>query len=202
MKTAKFISLEGGEGAGKSSSLETIKNWLQAQNIAFIMTREPGGTSLGETIRSFFLQETMEAKTEALLLFAARMQHIEKVIKPALAENKWVICDRFTDSTYAYQGYARGLEINDLAWLEQWVQQGLQPDLTLLLDVPVAQGLQRSEQVTRFEMEGLDFHHKVRLGYQKQAQDYPDRITIIDSSQPQDVVKINIINILNHFYAG
>ena len=142
-----FITIEGGEGVGKSTNIATLESWLQAEGIGYCMTREPGGTPLAEDIRALLLanrSETLVPTTELLMMFAARAQHIQAVIEPALAAGKWVICDRFTDATYAYQGGGRGMPVAMIGQLEQLVQGDLRPDLTLLLDAPVAVGMARA----------------------------------------------------------
>jgi len=161
--TGKFITIEGSEGVGKSSNIAFIENYLLDAGKDVLLTREPGGTELGEAIRNLLLDAkntAMCSDTELLLMFAARAQHLDEVIRPALAAGKWVICDRFTDATYAYQGGGRGIPDSRIAILEQWVQNDLQPDLTLLLDMPVAAGLERAGKRSapdRFEQEKLAF---------------------------------------------
>ena len=148
----KFITLEGTEGVGKTTNMQFIQQWLQQQNIEFITTREPGGTPLAEDIRNLLLasrDEAVDATTELLLMFASRAQHIARVIKPALAAGKWVLCDRFTDATYAYQGGGRGEDVGRIANLEQLVQGSLRPDLTLILDLSVEEGLASRQQAQR-----------------------------------------------------
>lgn len=196
MLGAKFITLEGGEGAGKSSSIAMIEAWLKENDLDYILTREPGGTEVGEVIRECFLKYNMGSKTEALLMFAARNQHIETVIQPALKKNQWVICDRFTDSTFAYQGHARGLNQQALLWLESWIHGDLQPDITLLLDIPIEQGLARASLEDRLEKEQKEFHQRVRKGYQQRLKQFPERIKLIDASLPRDEVDHAIQSIL------
>ena len=183
----KFITVEGGEGAGKSTNLALIKSLLEDAGKPVVMTREPGGTPLGETIRGLLLdakQSSMVTDTELLLMFAARAQHIAEVIEPALAEGKYVLCDRFTDATYAYQGGGRGVSIERIAKLEQFVQGELRPDLTVLLDLPVAQGMARAGERSapdRFEQEQHDFFEKVRGAYRSMANQQPERFRVIDA---------------------
>ena len=202
-KRGKFITLEGGEGVGKTTNVPFIKNYLQNLNIPVVVTREPGGTQLAEKIRDLLLQsndELLTSHAEILLMFAARAQHLNHVIKPALDEGRWVLCDRFTDATYAYQGGGRGMALETIGWLENFVQGNLRPDLTLLLDVPVEIGMTRAKNrggdLDRFESEHLHFFNKVRQVYLQQAQQYPDRIKIIKADQPLDDVQDAIIGVL------
>ena len=194
MKQGKFITLEGIDGAGKSTQLAWIVELLQRVGLSAVVTREPGGTPLGEQLRALLLDKsiTMHPETEALLMFAARREHLDKVILPALTQGQWVISDRFTDASFAYQGGGRGLDSGKLSILEQWVQGTLQPDLTLYFDVPVEVGQQRVSQiksVDRFEKEQADFFQRVRAAYLDRARQFPDRIKIIDSSQSLAEVK-------------
>lgn len=194
MKQGKFITLEGIDGAGKSTQLAWIVELLQRAGLSAVVTREPGGTPLGEQLRALLLDKSisMHPETEALLMFAARREHLDKVILPALTQGQWVISDRFTDASFAYQGGGRGLDSGKLSILEQWVQGTLQPDLTLYFDVPVEVGQQRVSQiksVDRFEKEQADFFQRVRAAYLDRARQFPDRIKIIDSSQSLAEVK-------------
>jgi dTMP kinase len=202
-KKGKFITLEGGEGVGKTTNVPFIKTYLQNQNIPVIVTREPGGTPLAEKIRELLLQANEEALTghaEILLLFAARAQHLRHVIKPAMAEGHWVLCDRFTDASYAYQGGGRCLPLEAVRWLENFVQDDLRPDLTLLLDLPVETGMARAKkrggQIDRFESEHLLFFSRVRHVYLQQAQQYPERIKVIKADQHIEDVQKAIIEAL------
>ncbi|REG85742.1 dTMP kinase [Marinomonas pollencensis] len=201
--TGKFISLEGGEGSGKSTAIATIKAWLESQKIDYIMTREPGGTELAEQIRQLILaarDEPVDDMTELLLMFAARAQHMTQTIRPALAQGIWVISDRFIDSSFVYQGKARGGDTEKLKVLTEWVVGNDKPDATLLLDVPVEIGLQRVAQrkdADRLDQESSCFHEKVRQGFLAQAALEPDRIKVIDASQSLDQVNEQIINQLN-----
>jgi len=186
----RFITIEGSEGGGKSTNLAFVRSLLEGQGCSVIETREPGGTELGEAIRELLLghrHDGMADDSELLLMFAARSEHLERVIRPALADGHWVLCDRFTDATYAYQGGGRGISTERISQLEQWVQQGLQPDLTLLLDIPVAEGLERTKGRTqgpdRFEQQQLDFFERVRECYLDRARALA-RFRIIDASQP------------------
>lgn len=198
MKKGKFITLEGGEGVGKTTNLSFIRQFLENQGISVVVTREPGGTALAEKLRHLLLENQGEAiseKTELLLMFSARAQHIHNVINPALKRGDWVLCDRFTDATYAYQGGGRGVDTHLISWLEQFVQAGLQPDLTLLFDAPVELGMQRAKKrgdLDRFENEQLSFFNKVRAAYLEQAQQHSQRIKIIDAAQALDVVQKDI----------
>lgn len=198
MKPGKFITVEGGEGAGKSSNLETIKQLLESEGIEVVFTREPGGTGLGEDVRKLLLGHKhtgMANDTELLLMFAARAEHLSQVIKPALEQGKWVLCDRFTDATYAYQGGGRAIPVERIALLEDWVQGELRPDLTLLLDLPVETGLERARKRSapdRFESEKIQFFEKVRQAYLQIAATEPQRVKVIDASQPLVDVKHQI----------
>jgi len=187
MNRGLFITLEGGEGAGKSTSLEFVRDHLELADRRVVVTREPGGTPLGEKIRDLLLhgREGMEVDTELLLMFAARAEHLARVIRPALTDGTCVVCDRFTDATYAYQGGGRGVPEARIRILEDWVQQGLRPDLTLLLDIPVAQGLERAGQRSapdRFEREKIDFFERVRNRYLAAATNEPQRVRVIDAT--------------------
>jgi len=187
MKRGLFITLEGGEGAGKSTSLAFVREYLEQAGKRVVLTREPGGTPLGEQIRELLLhgRENMDVDTELLLMFAARAEHLARVIRPALANGAYVVCDRFTDATYAYQGGGRGVPEARIRILEDWVQQGLRPDLTLLLDIPVEQGLERAGQRSapdRFEREKIDFFERVRNCYLAEAESEPQRIRVIDAA--------------------
>ena len=184
----KFITLEGIDGAGKSTHVQWLAERLRARVRTVVVTREPGGTPLGEQLREIILHEPMDLDTEALLVFAARQEHIRKVIVPSLAAGAWVLSDRFTDATFAYQGGGRGIPSERLAVLEDWVQQGLQPDLTLFFDVPVTVGQERLRQATaapdRFEREQAEFFERVRAEYLRRAAEAPQRFRVIDSSRP------------------
>ena len=200
-----FISLEGIEGAGKSSHLAFIQSFLQHAGKTVVQTREPGGTPLGEKIRELLLDyrnDAMVSDTELLLIFAARAQHLAQVICPALARGDWVLCDRFTDATYAYQGGGRGIASARIAAMESWVQAELRPDLTLLLDVPEDIGLQRAGQRStpdRFERERAEFFGRVRAAYLAMAKSDPARYRVIDASQPLQAVQQAIQKLLEEF---
>lgn len=195
MTKGRFITLEGGEGVGKTTNLLFLDQLLTAQGISVVKTREPGGTVLAEKIRQLLLEthdEAVDSMTELLMMFAARAQHIRHVIKPALVRGDWVLCDRFTDATYAYQGGGRGMAMDKIAWLERAVQGDLKPDLTLLLDAPVQIGMVRAKgrgELDRFEQERYDFFEKVRQAYLNLAQQQPERFAVIDASQPLDEVQ-------------
>lgn len=200
--SGKFITIEGAEGVGKTTNIDFIKQLLTQANIDFIATREPGGTPLAENIRELLLdakQTSMSDDTELLLMFAARSQHLHELIKPALANNQWVLCDRFTDATYAYQGGGRGIDITRISKLEDWVQGALRPDLTLLLDVPVELGLERAanrSEPDRFEQEKIEFFHRVRDTYLQRAHAEPARYRIIDASLELTAVQTQIETVI------
>ncbi|MDH5361608.1 MAG: dTMP kinase [Gammaproteobacteria bacterium] len=204
----RFLTLEGSEGAGKSSNLVFIEDFLRSAGIDLITTREPGGTGLGEAIRELLLDyrnTSMLDDTELLLMFAARSQHIHELILPALARGQWVLCDRFTDASYAYQGGGRGIAIERIAQLEQWVQGELRPDMTLLLDIPVEQGLQRAGQRSepdRFEREQEQFFQRVRQTYLKRANAEPERYRIIDAAAPLEQVQQQLDAVLTQIVAA
>ena len=189
MTKGLFITLEGGEGAGKSTQLAYLRQRIEAAGIPLHVTREPGGTPLAEQIRALLLDhrdEEMAPDTELLLMFAARAQHLARLVRPALARGEWVLCDRFTDATYAYQGGGRGIGFARIAVLEDWVQGELRPDLTLLLDLPVAVGMARAGrrgELDRFEREQRDFFERVRAAYLTRAEQEPQRFRIIDAAQ-------------------
>jgi dTMP kinase len=194
----RFITLEGSEGSGKSTNLAYVRAWLEAAGKPVVMTREPGGTPLGEKIRELLLDHRnneMAVDTELLLMFAARAQHLHQLILPALAAGSWVLCDRFTDATYAYQGGGRGVGVERIAALEQFVQGDLRPDLTLILDVPPEVGLARASargEPDRFEREKQDFFERVRRGYLALAEQAPARYRVIDASRPLPEVQAQL----------
>jgi len=195
----RFITLEGIEGAGKSSQIQTVTDTLTAAGHRVRVTREPGGTPLGEAVRSLLLDRThtgMSADAEMLLVFAARAQHLAKVIRPALCAGEWVVCDRFTDATYAYQGGGRELGFERVGQLEAWVQGDLRPDLTLLFDLPVMLGLQRAGKragdADRFEAETLQFFDRVRNAYRELASKQPGRFLVIDASASLEAVRDDV----------
>jgi dTMP kinase len=203
MSKGRFITLEGSEGVGKSTNLEFVHQRLLAAGKRVIVTREPGGTGIGEQIRALLLDpdnKAMGSDCELLLMFAARAQHLQEVILPAIARGDWVLCDRFTDATYAYQGGGRGIDAQRIAGLEAWVQGALRPDLTLLLDIPVAIGLARAGErgaLDRFEREQLAFFERVRQSYLDQAAAQPQRYRVIDAAQPLDAVQARIATVLD-----
>ncbi|MEQ6341239.1 MAG: dTMP kinase [Gammaproteobacteria bacterium] len=204
----RFITIEGIEGVGKTTNLEFIRHTLEAVGKPVVVTREPGGTPLGEEIRSLVLghrDDGMTSDTELLLMFAARAEHLARVIRPALEAGQWVLSDRFTDATYAYQGGGRGILKGRISVLEQWVQGDLQPDLTLLLDLPVALGLTRAGRRSapdRFESEQTAFFERVRQAYLALATQHSERYRVIDASQPLDVVQHTIKHALSDFLAA
>ncbi|TXL01737.1 dTMP kinase [Methylococcaceae bacterium HT1] len=205
MMSARFITLEGGEGVGKTTNIAYIQSLLKSENIPLVLTREPGGTALAENIRQLLLDKEQEAiaeQTELLMMFAARAQHIKHVIKPALDRGDWVLCDRFTDATYAYQGGGRNMDLSTIQWLENFVQADLRPDLTLLLDAPIEFGMQRAQQrgkLDRFESEKMAFFDKVRQAYLSIAEQQPKRVKIVDATQSLDNVQSQIKQILSPF---
>lgn len=207
IKPGKFITVEGVEGVGKTTNMAFIQSWLEQQGISHVSTREPGGTPLAEDIRGLLLSPRVEAvneNTELLLMFAARAQHLAEVIVPALARGQWVLCDRFTDATYAYQGGGRGVAMEKIELLENLVQEQLRPDLTLVLDAPVAQGLERANkrsQPDRFEQEKLDFFERVRDCYLSRAKDMPIQYRVVDASQALAQVQLDLAEELNQFMA-
>ncbi len=191
MATGKFITFEGVDGAGKSTHIAPFVAALRARGIHVISTREPGGTPLAEKLRELLLHEPMHLETEALLMFAARREHIAQLIAPALARGDWVVSDRFTDASFAYQGGGRQLPLARLEALERWVHPDLQPDLTLLFDVPLAvarERLNRSRTLDKFEQEQDDFFERVRSVYLERAARSPQRIRVIDATRPIDDV--------------
>ena len=201
----KFITVEGIEGAGKSSNLPFIQAFLETAGKPLTVTREPGGTPLGEGIRRLLLEgqgEGMTPTTELLLMFAARAEHLHRVIQPALDSGRWVLCDRFTDATYAYQGGGRGIPPRHIAELESFVQGPVRPDLTLLFDVPVNTGLARARgrsDPDRFEQQAVDFFERVRETYLRLAAEQPNRYRIIDAREPLDGVRNQLTAILRRF---
>lgn len=203
-----LISLEGGEGAGKSTLLGAIRACIEAHGIRLLVTREPGGTALGEGVRELVLSPALSgvcAESELLLMFAARAQLVREVIAPALARGQWVLTDRFTDASFAYQGAGRGQPESRISDLEQWAAQGLQPDLTLLLDLPVSQGLARAgERSTpdRIEQEENAFFERIRSGYRRRAQAEPARFRVIDASHDIDRVRADTFAVIEAFIAS
>ncbi|HEY2686190.1 MAG TPA: dTMP kinase [Steroidobacteraceae bacterium] len=203
--SARFLTIEGIEGVGKSTQIAALSRSLSERGIEHTLTREPGGTPLAEKIRDLVLtarEETMPSSAELLLMFAARAVHLKNKIEPDLAAGRWVLCDRFTDATYAYQGGGRGMDVRGIAQLESLVQGARRPDLTLLLDVPVEQALARARARNgasvedRFEREKLDFFVRVREMYLRRAKDEPARFALIDASAPKDAVTMRMLEAL------
>lgn len=198
MSTARFITVEGIEGAGKSTCMALIEQRIRARGHQLLVTREPGGTPLGEDLRGLLLghrHDGMSDDAELLLMFAARAEHLNARIEPALVAGTWVLCDRFTDATFAYQGYGRGIDIERIAQLETWVQGERSPDLTLLLDLPVAMGLERAGKRSapdRFERQEMAFFERVRAGYLQLAAAAPARFRVIDAAQNLETVSASI----------
>lgn len=200
MIPGKFITLEGVDGAGKSTHIPRIAQLLQARGKQVLLTREPGGTPLGEKLRELLLHESMHPETESLLMFAARREHIEQVIRPALERGAYVISDRFTDASFAYQCGGRGVSVDKIGQLEQWVQGNFQPDLTLLFDVPVAVSTQRlagARNPDRFEQENADFFERIRNAYLARANRFPQRFRVIDSGQTIPNIHAELEDILS-----
>lgn len=198
MKRGLFITLEGGEGVGKSSNLAFVKQLLEGHQVDVLVTREPGGTPMAEEIRDILLQkrsEKVSSKTELLLMFAARAQHLAEKIHPALAQGTWVLSDRFTDATYAYQSGGRGVPESHVALLETFVQESLRPDLTILLDAPVEVGMARARNrgaLDRFETERLAFFEGVRSNYLRRAREQAERFLLVDATQALEQVQQEI----------
>ncbi|MDO9054251.1 MAG: dTMP kinase [Gallionella sp.] len=196
---SKFITFEGVDGAGKSTHLAWFSDALRQRGADVIVTREPGGTPLGEQLREMLLNQPMSIGTEALLMFAARLEHVEQVIKPALVSGKWVISDRFSDASFAYQGGGRGMDWEKLRQLEQWVHADLQPDLTLFFDVPVdvaRQRLSNNVSLDRFEQEQDVFFERVRAGYHRRVAENPQRYAVIDAAQTLAAVQQQLVAIV------
>lgn len=199
--SGKFITFEGIDGAGKSSHVEWLAELLRSRGKTVDVTREPGGTPLGEKLRKLLLSEAMHLETETLLMFAARREHLAQVIEPALARGEWVICDRFSDATYAYQGGGRGLDRAKFSLLEHWVHDHIQPDLTLLFDLPLEVARERIVRANRvldkFEQERVDFHERVRLAYLERAHANPGRIRVVDATASLDNVRKSLEEIIS-----
>lgn len=205
--SGKFITIEGVEGVGKSTNIAFVESWFGERGIDYLKTREPGGTPLAESIRELLLQkrdEDFDSTAELLLIFAARSQHLQQKIIPALQKGSWVLSDRFTDATYAYQGGGRQLSRETITLLENLVQQQLRPDLTILLDLPVEIGLQRAalrSNKDRFESEQVDFFQRVRAAYLARVAEQPSRYGLVDASLSLSQVQEQIRNILDSFYS-
>lgn len=200
MLRGKFITFEGLDGAGKSTHIQAVVELLERKGKVVVSTREPGGTPLGETLRGIVLNEPMDLETETLLMFAGRREHVAKLIEPALSRGDWVVCDRFTDATYAYQGGGRGVDRDRILVLEDWVHGRLQPDLTILFDVPLAVAQARmagSRQLDRFEREQADFHERVRQSYLERARANPARIRVVDAAQSIDDIRAMVEDIVS-----
>jgi dTMP kinase len=196
----KFITFEGIDGAGKSTHIGFVSDYIQQRGIELVSSREPGGTLLGEKLRELVLHEKMHLETEALLMFASRREHIAQVIAPALERGAWVISDRFTDASFAYQGGGRGMSVAKLEALEQWVHPALQPDLTLLFDVPleVARArLDATRDLDKFEQEKADFFAATRNEYLRRAAQFPQRFRVLDSTQSIAAIQLQIAAILD-----
>ncbi len=208
MERGRFITLEGGEGAGKTTALGYVRGLLESHGIPVTLTREPGGTRVGEHLRRLLLDPEVEmsAETELLLMFAARAEHLQQVIRPALEQGRWVLCDRFTDASYAYQGGGRGVSPERIAVLEDWVQGALRPDLTILLDLPVEVGMERvrgrNGAMDRMESETLEFHRRVRRAYLDRACRCPDRYCLVDASGSPAVVEEQLRLCVERFIHG
>ena len=199
----RFITMEGGEGAGKSTMMDRVADWLENAGHRVIRTREPGGTDLAEKLREILLDRnniSLSGRAELLLMFAARAQHLEELIRPALVRGDWVLCDRFTDATWAYQGGGRGLPRDEIGSLETLVHGDLQPDLTLLLDLPVELGMKRAarrSQADRFEQESTLFFERVRNAYLERAEAAPERFAVIDAASNMEEVWSQIKSVLH-----
>ncbi len=205
--SGRFISFEGGEGAGKTTNITTAAGVLEQHDIPYIVTREPGGTDYAESIREILLnkqRELLQDAAELLLVFAARIQHIEQKIKPALAKGHWVLCDRFTDSSFAYQGYGRGISLADIILLEERFLGGFKPDKTILFDLPVEVGMARAKKratLDRFEDQHLDFFRKVRDGFLARAGQDSQRFVIVDAEQALGSVSLQVEQAIRHLIA-
>ncbi|CAM3977750.1 dTMP kinase [Roseateles saccharophilus] len=201
--TGRFISFEGIDGAGKSTHIQAVADWFRARGADVQLSREPGGTPLAETLRDIVLKEPMGALTELLLMFAGRRDHVETVIRPALAAGRTLLCDRFTDASFAYQGGGRGLPLSVLNPLADWVQEGTEPELTLWFDLPAEQAAARrasAREADRIEQQDLDFFERVRAGYAARAAQAPDRIVRIDASGTVEQVGAAVLAVLARRY--
>ena len=199
MNGGKFITVEGTEGVGKSTNIAFIQNLIESRGVELVISREPGGTPLAEELREILLNkrdELFDPTAELLTVFAARAQHLNSVILPALAQGKWVLCDRFTDATFAYQGAGRGLSLDVIAGLESIVQQGRQPDMTIFLDIDVRTGLERASaraELDRFESEKIEFFERVRAGYKSRVNSRPEKFLVVDAGKPLEEVQSSIL---------
>ena len=204
-RQGKFITFEGIDGAGKSTHIESVNTFLLARGKTVVMTREPGGTDLGEAVRGLFLGRSMSPHTEVLLVFAARREHLERIVWPALDRGDWVLCDRFTDATFAYQGGGRELGFERIAALAHWVHADFKPDLTLLFDLPpdaAHDRVARRGELDRIESEVSEFHRRVRDAYLQRAQAEPTRITVLSSEQSKDIVRSRVLVCVQQLLAG
>lgn len=193
MEKGKFITVEGVDGAGKSTQMAVIDQALRERGIDLVRTREPGGPETAEKIRKLLLNEPMSPKCELMLMFAAREENLDKIIRPALAKGQWVLCDRFTDASYAYQGDGRGRSIEEIRTLENFVHPDLKPDLTVLFDVPTEVAAARlSRKLDRFEKESQDFHRRVREGYLRMAKAEPERFYVVDGTQRPEQISAQL----------
>lgn len=193
MEKGKLITVEGVDGAGKSTQMAVIDQALRERGIDLVRTREPGGPETAEKIRELLLNEPMSPKCELMLMFAAREENLDKIIRPALAKGQWVLCDRFTDASYAYQGYGRGRSIEEIRALENFVHPDLKPDLTVLFDVPTEVAAARlSRKLDRFEKESQDFHRRVREGYLRMAKAEPERFYVVDGTQRPEQISAQL----------
>ncbi|WP_370528064.1 dTMP kinase [uncultured Parasutterella sp.] len=193
MEKGKLITVEGVDGAGKSTQMAVIDQALRERGIDLVRTREPGGPETAEKIRELLLNEPMSPKCELMLMFAAREENLDKIIRPALAKGQWVLCDRFTDASYAYQGYGRGRSIEEIRALENFVHPDLKPDLTVLFDVPTEVAAARlSRKLDRFEKESQDFHRRVREGYLRMAKAEPERFYVVDGTQTPEQISAQL----------
>ncbi|WP_202074568.1 dTMP kinase [uncultured Parasutterella sp.] len=193
MEKGKLITVEGVDGAGKSTQMAVIDQALRERGIDLVRTREPGGPETAEKIRKLLLNEPMSPKCELMLMFAAREENLDKIIRPALAKGQWVLCDRFTDASYAYQGYGRGRSIEEIRALENFVHPDLKPDLTVLFDVPTEVAAARlSRKLDRFEKESQDFHRRVREGYLRMAKAEPERFYVVDGTQTPEQISAQL----------
>ncbi|MBD8879641.1 MULTISPECIES: dTMP kinase [Rhodanobacter] len=208
IERGRLITLEGGEGAGKSTLLEGLRAHLESHGVDPLLAREPGGTALGEQVRTILLdpaQRSMCAESELLLMFASRAQLVRETLEPALAAGRWVLCDRYVDASYAYQGGGRGQPVERIAALERWACAGLKPDLTLLLDLPVADGRARAAgrgEADRIEVEADGFFERVRTAYRARAVDEPHRFRVIDAGQPPEAVLRAAIAATAHLFGA
>ena len=207
MSKGLFITVEGIEGAGKSTQVDCIKEYLEEAGNDVVVTREPGGTAIGEAVRALVLDPAnagLADDTELLMMFSSRAEHIARIIQPALSADKFIVCDRFTDATYAYQGGGRGIPYHRIAILEDWVQGTLRPDLTFVLDVPVTIGLERARRRSgkdRFEREDIAFFNRVRDAYIERVRQHPERYHLIDAAPPSTAVRASIMEVLEAWVA-